>query len=109
MSMVVPHAMFFVVPVIVTERPNVTDAAIALIVRLPLGFPGLGGFAATAGPAQTRTTASAAPIFFMSLERRGCPQVGYTERKRSARRRSFHDQILPTLSWWHPTGWSSCS
>src|SRR3954469_12211738 len=73
--------MFFVVPVIVTERPNVTAPALALIVRLPLGFPGLGGFAATAGPAQTRTTASAAPIFFMSLERRGCPQVGYMEEK----------------------------
>src|SRR3954453_15865391 len=78
--------MFFVVPESVTERPNVTVPALALIVRFGFGLGPLGGFAATAGPAQTSTTASAAPIFLIPPKRGQAPQVGYRKR-RGARRR----------------------
>src|SRR5436190_23336538 len=67
--MTVPAAIPFVVPVIVTVRPNVTAGALALIVKLLFGCPGLGclgGLAATAGPAQTSTSARAALSFFIS-------------------------------------------
>src|SRR4051794_9085109 len=47
------------------------------MVRFEFGLGGFGGLPATAGPAQTRTHASAALILFMSLERARAPQVGY--------------------------------
>src|SRR3954452_25021371 len=69
--------MFFVAPESVIVRPNVTAVALALMVRLGFGLLPFGGFAATAGPAQTRTRASAALIFLIPHKRSGDPQVGY--------------------------------
>src|SRR5947209_10581721 len=80
--MVVPGATFFVVPEIVIVLPNVTLVELATIVMLGFGLPPLGGFAATAGPAQTRMSASAAPIRFMYLKRTGAPQVVVWQKKR---------------------------
>src|SRR5205085_6389249 len=54
---------------IVTERPKVTAAALALIVRLGLGLVGFGGLAARAGPAQAKASASTALSFLMYLKR----------------------------------------
>src|SRR3954451_12893232 len=68
--------MFLVVPEIVAGFPNVTGVALSLIVRLAFGLPPFGGFAATAGPAQTSTAASAAPIFFIPHKRSRMPRVG---------------------------------
>src|SRR5207247_1686544 len=68
-------------PLKVTVLPNVTSVALALIVRLGFGFVFLGGFAATAGPAQTSTAASAAPSFFIPHKRSSRPQVGGPEKE----------------------------
>src|SRR3954452_11123234 len=74
--------MFFVVPESVIVRPNVTEVALALMVRLEFGLLPLGGFAATAGPAQTSTSASAALSFFIPHKRGRAAQVGYKKKKR---------------------------
>jgi hypothetical protein len=63
----VPAATFFVLPESVTVLPNVTAAALDLIVTLGFGFAPFGGFAATAGPTQTSAKASAAQIFFIPM------------------------------------------
>src|SRR3954454_4498052 len=107
--------MFLVVPEIVAVLPNVTVVALALIVRLAFGLPPLGGFAATAGPAQTSTAASAAPIFFIPHKRSRMPRVG-DRKRRGARRRLFvsllrrQAQSNPNLrsrSW--PALWATCT
>src|SRR3954464_14477733 len=67
--------MFFVRPEGVTALPNVTAVAFVLIVRFVFCLPGLGGLAATAGPAQTRISTSAAPSFFIPHKRSSALQV----------------------------------
>src|SRR3954447_5827894 len=68
--------MFLVVPERVTVLPNVTAVALVLIVRFVFCLPGLGGgLAATAGPAQTNSRASAAPNFFIARKRSAAAQV----------------------------------
>jgi hypothetical protein len=69
--------MFFATPETVTDLPNVTAAALALIVKFEFGFAGFGGLAPTAGPAQARASMSTALIFFMYLKRSPPAQVGY--------------------------------
>src|SRR5205085_1672778 len=78
-STLVPEAMFFDVPLIVIEPPNVTAFALDWIVRFGFGLGGFGGLAATAGPAQAASNTSAALIFLMYLKRAQRAQVGYYE------------------------------
>src|SRR5258705_12833108 len=75
--------MFFATPESVTEFANVTAVTLALIVRFALGFPGLGGLAASAGPAHARADTSSAPIFFMYLKRGSCGPGWVPEQKRA--------------------------
>jgi hypothetical protein len=71
--------MFLVVPESVMLFPNVTAVALDLIVKFGFGFGPFGGFAATAGPAQTRSRASAALNFFIPQKRSARRQVGYRQ------------------------------
>src|SRR5213595_32132 len=64
------------------------------MVRFEFCLPGLGGLAATAGPAQMTRITSAALIFLISPQRAAHAQVGYG-RRRGARRRLPYQLVAP--------------